>query len=650
MNKSFLTVMIIGWLLLVQAALPTAAQLSNVRYIVEDLRANSDISSSGRAINSVGQVAGIEDGGFGTVVLVRSNNSGTLEVVGVIGSGNVGSSLGPTDINDFGLITGSFRTSSGKIHAFLHNNLSFIDLGGGSAEEFPGGDGVTRGGGINNLGEVVGYQGDSNPKAFYYDGTTMRNLNSLIPAGSGWTLIFALDINDKRQIVGAGRNSTVSSGQLAYRYTLGTGGSVMNIGPVSSAVGAVSINNLGRTVGFTLSDPVSRAFVHGDDFGVLQLSAPGTCGGNTGANDVNARGTVVGEYYPITNQSGCPQAFSRRPVLWTQYGVAFEVNNLIDPSSGWTITEVKSINDRGQIAGTGTRVVNGVARTHAVRLTPIRPENNQVADFDGDGKTDISVFRPSDGDWHLLRSATQDWTPVHFGAAGDKIAPGDFDGDGRTDLTIYRSGQWYILESGSGNFRSAPFGLADDVPTPGDFDADGRTDIAVFRPSNGYWYVTRSADNSFAAQQFGAGGDKPVVGDYDADGLADYAVYRPSDGVWYVLRSTLGFVAAQFGTASDRPVQGDYDGDGKTDFAVFRPSSGIWYLLQSQNGFAASQFGISTDEPAPGDYDGDGKFDLGVYRGGLWYLRLSRTGFDTAQQFGAASDQPIPAAYIPNGN
>ncbi|MDQ3801937.1 MAG: FG-GAP-like repeat-containing protein, partial [Acidobacteriota bacterium] len=559
--------------------------------------------------------------------------------------------LGPTEINDFGFITGSFRTGNGKIHAFLYNNSAFVDLGGGSASEFPGGEDVTRARGINNFGEVVGYQGDNTPRAFYYDGATMRNLNSMIPAGSGWILTFAHDINDRRQIVGGGLNSSSPGGTRAYRYTVGAGG-VFNIGTLfgsNSFANARSINNLGRAVGSSGSDPVTRGFAHADEFGMVTLGAPAPCGGNSATEEVNARGTAIGSAYAITNQTGCPPAFSSYPVLWTHNGVAFELNKLIDPASGWTITEAHSINDRGQIAAAARRVVDGVTRYRAVRLTPVRPESNQVSDFDGDGKSDISVFRPSDGDWHILRSATQDWTPVHFGANGDKIAPGDYDGDGRTDPAVYRSGNWFILESGNGSFRAVPFGLADDVPTPGDFDADGRTDLAVFRPSNGYWYVTRSADNSFAAQQFGTAGDKPVVGDYDGDARADYAVYRPSNGYWYVLRSTLGFNAVQFGVASDKPVQGDYDGDGRTDFAVFRPSDGVWYLLRSQSGFTAAQFGISTDIPAPGDYDGDGKFDFGVFRSGTWYLQQSRSGF-AAKQFGAAGDKPIPAAYTAAGN
>jgi probable HAF family extracellular repeat protein len=650
MNKLFLTMTIICGLLL-QAALPAAAQVSNVRYIVEDLGVlgtNPANASLAKGINSVGQVCGIAQDDFGGLFLVRWTN-GTMQSLGALGTND--SSLGCIEINDFGWVTGSLKTASGKTHAFLYNNSTLIDLGGGNAE-FPGGEDFTKARGINNLGEVVGYQGDSNSRAFYYDGTTMRNLNSLIPAGSGWTLLFAHDINDKRQIVGGGFYSGSGGQQRAYRYTIGAG-SVLNIGSPfgsNSSANATSITALGtRTTGTGLTDPVSRGFMFAEDSGMLTLQPPASCTANTVANDINTRGTIVGLFYNITNQDGCPPAFAFRPLLWTPFGVPLELNTLIDPSSGWTLGEPKSINDRGQIVGSGTHVINGVPRGRAYRLTPIRPENNQVSDFDGDGKSDISVFRPSDGDWHLLRSATQDWVPMHFGAAGDKLAPGDYDGDGRTDLTVYRGGQWFILESGSGNFRAQQFGLPDDVPTSADFDADGRTDLAVFRPSNGYWYVSRSADNSFAAQQFGEMDDKPVVGDYDADGRADTAVYRPSNGYWYVLRSTLGFNAVQFGIASDRPVQGDYDGDGQTDVAVFRPSDGVWYQLRSQTGFTATQFGISTDEPAPGDYDGDSKFDLAVYRGGTWYLQQSLNGF-AAKQFGAPGDKPIPAAYIPAGN
>lgn len=266
-----------------------------------------------------------------------------------------------------------------------------------------------------------------------------------------------------------------------------------------------------------------------------------------------------------------------------------------------------------------------------------------VFDFDGDDKSDVSVFRPSDGVWYLLNSSTG-FTAAQFGISTDKIAPADFDGDDKTDLAVFRDGVWYLQRSQAG-FTAIQFGATGDIPQPADFNGDGKTELAVFRPSTGTWFMLNLANGQFTGVQFGANGDKPVTADYDGDGKADQAVFRPSDGAWYLLRSQAGFTAVQFGIASDKPVVGDYDGDGKADQAVFRPSDGVWYLLRSQTGFTATQFGISTDLPAPADYDGDGKTDLAVFRGGVWYQLRSAQGF-TGIQFGANGDKPVPNAFV----
>ena len=59
---------------------------------------------------------------------------------------------------------------------------------------------------INNLGQVVGYSriADDINRPFLYEGGTRQNLNSLIPANSGWALESANAINDLGQIVGTG--------------------------------------------------------------------------------------------------------------------------------------------------------------------------------------------------------------------------------------------------------------------------------------------------------------------------------------------------------------------------------------------------------------------------------------------------------------
>lgn len=141
-------------------------------------------------------------------------------------------------------------------------------------------------------------------------------------------------------------------------------------------------------------------------------------------------------------------------------------------------------------------------------------------DFDGDGKTDLAVLdAPLDQNlraqysWHIMRSrdgyAVTQWGAKDNNATGffDGRAPADYDGDGKSDIAVWRGrnvvdGMWYWQRSSDGQIAGIRLGLGSPLghlPVPGDYDGDGKTDPAIAirdstqSPNCQFWILGSSA-------------------------------------------------------------------------------------------------------------------------------------------------------------
>lgn len=278
-----------------------------------------------------------------------------------------------------------------------------------------------------------------------------------------------------------------------------------------------------------------------------------------------------------------------------------------------------------------------------------------VGDYGGDHKTDLTVFRPSNGTWYSIDSASGGSWSMPWGQSGDIPVSGDYSyggtADGITDTMVYRpsTGVWYFADSVTFGTWWQQWGGQGDIPISGDWDGDGLSDIAIWRhfTNSGYpagmWWIINSHDWSVTASQLGQEGDIPVPCDYDGDGKSDLAVFRPSDSTWHVLFSgwaNNGPSVYTWGVTGSVPIPGDYDGDGICDFGAWNPSTGYFEKTGSVSGgpyWTDGYLGQAGDVPAPGDYDGDGKTDVVVWRpsNATWYGIRSSDGGHTAVQWGS---------------
>ena len=291
--------------------------------------------------------------------------------------------------------------------------------------------------------------------------------------------------------------------------------------------------------------------------------------------------------------------------------------------SSWTDTGIPCVNGLQQVWGSGGNDVyvagdrGGAILHYPGGRFPTTGSPPWINDYDGDGTSDIGIFRGSSGLW-AIRGVTR----AYFGGLSDTVAPGDYDGDGTTELGIFRpaSGLWALR-----GVTRTYFGVSSDQPLPGDYDGDGTADVGIFRAGAGMWAI-----RGVTRVYFGRSSDTPAPGYYDGSARKGIGIFRGSSGLWAIR----GVTRAYFGSSSDTVVPGDYNGDGTWEAGIFRPSSGLWAI----RGVTRSYFESVSDQPVPADYSGDSMDKIGVFRddSGLWAVQGS-----TRVYFGSSADTPV---------
>ncbi|MCI0528064.1 MAG: hypothetical protein L0Y56_11565, partial [Nitrospira sp.] len=339
-------------------------------------------------------------------------------------------------------------------------------------------------------------------------GTDSSGVNPLGNSGAG------IRVNGDDHAIGNRLNPTASN-VIAFNG----GGGVVVVGSIRNIISVNSIfNNQGLGIdlggdGVTLNDPADvdtgpNQLLNFPEFDAISFAITGGTATVTGRAPA---GSIVEIFLSALDPSGHGEGRTfLTAVTATATGTFSAI--LAGRADRELITAV-AIDSLGNTSEFSQNAMLGFGRVEW-GLTSDIPV---TGDYNGDGAADFAVVRPNDPA-ALIPGASQ-WYILNFffgfriqlwGLPGDVPVPADYDGDGITDIAVWRpiEGNWYLLPSTlAGGFSVQQWGLLGDIPVPEDYDGDGRDDLAVWRPSTGGWFVILTGGGFIFDVRFGQNGD-----------------------------------------------------------------------------------------------------------------------------------------------
>jgi hypothetical protein len=296
-------------------------------------------------------------------------------------------------------------------------------------------------------------------------------------------------------------------------------------------------------------------------------------------------------------------------------------------------------------------------------------------DFDADGRRDIAVWIPPDspgGTGHFsVRLSSRNWTgttlEIDFGGLGDTPVLADYDGDGKTDIAVYQPGgginrndpsdqrgYWRWCRSSfyasldvmsctaAGALKALDFGLRDSIPLPGlDFDGNPSTpEIAVYKkdPTTNrgrFSFRAVASGSAYTDVTLGSRSAVPLPGLYDDDEKTDLVVYNRHTAAFELKLSSQNYatdIVRQFSTdyipregEDELDPPGAYplagmtalrNGKPRRAIAVWFGHDGRWSINwnpATSSSIQTCSFGTDGEVPLPGiDANRDGRSDFAI--------------------------------------